>query len=213
MKNIKLKDAIKKINFDDKKIQDDVDWEDLANALNINNGWDCWFEQERLKVYFIEKWYCTDSYVGRRAYFLDGEFVALSYQGGRKSNEDFDFVSLDLAKKVKEYFESLIQYDEEEFTVSLLDLEEEISDFYHIEYNSQIMHKHAYYLGDEIENTNLFSENHDTNKDFCKVEIIKKHYQSGTPNYFHTVEIKGVNNKNSFTVDCRNLLFSRWSLD
>lgn len=91
-----------------------------------------------------------------------------------------------------------------------------MSDFYHIEYNSEIMHKHAYYLGDNNENADLFSKNHDTSKDFCKVEIIKRNYNSegmNIPNYFHTVEVKGVNDKKSFTVDCRNLLFSRWSLD
>lgn len=195
MKKMKLKDIVKNINFDDKKIQDDIAWDDLASDLELDK-YGLYFEQERLKAYFIEKWYCTDSFVGLRAYFFDGKFVALSYQGGRKSDEQFQFTSIEDAQILKDYIKSLIGESEEKLRVGVLDMEHEYDEFYHIEYNSQILHKSAYYNGE-------------------KVQIIKSNYQSEghlSENYFHSVEIeisKGIKR----IVDCRELLFSRFSLD
>lgn len=195
MKKIKLIDIVKSINLDGEKMQSDVDWDDLASELELDK-YGLYFEQERLKAYFIEKWYCTDSYVGYRAYFFDGKFVALSYQVGRKYDEVFEFVSVEDAQILKDYIKSLIGEEEEVLRVSILDVEQEIDEFHKIEYNSQILHKSAYYNGE-------------------KVQIIKSNYQSEghlSDNYFHSVEIeisKGITR----IVDCRELLFSRFSLD
>ena len=196
MKKMKLKDIVKNINFDDKKIQDDIAWDDLASDLELDK-WGLDFKQERLKAYFIEKWYCTDSYVGYRAYFFDGKFIALSYQGGRKSDEQFQFTSIEDAQILKDYIKALIG-EEEALRVGVLDMDCEFDEFYHIEYNSQILHKSAYYNG-------------------AKVKIIKSNYQSEghlSENYFHSVEIEIlINGAKRKIVDCRELLFSRFSLD
>lgn len=195
MKKIKLMDVVKNINFDDEKIQSDVDWDDLASDLELDK-YGLYFEQERLKAYFIEKWYCTDSYVGYRAYFFDRKFIALSYQVGRKYDEQFEFVSHEDAQILKDYIKSLIGEEEEVLIVSILDVEQEIDEFHKIKYNSQILHKSAYY-NDK------------------KVQIIKSNYKSEgvlSDNYFYSVEIeisKGITK----IVDCRELLFSRFSLD
>jgi len=196
MKTMKLKDVIKNINFEDKNIQSDIDWENLGNTFDIPNYWSLWFEQERLKAYFIQKWYCTDSYVGVRAYFLDGKFIAVSSQLGRKMDEDFAFVSKEDAENLKKYIESLINEEEDEIKVEILDLEQELKEFYSVDYNSQILHKNAIYDGQ-------------------KVEIIKKNFESEgihSPNYFHSVEVKFEDGSKIF-VDCRKLLLSRFSLD
>jgi regulator of replication initiation timing len=194
MKKMTLSDIVSNINFNDKNIESDIGWEYLMNQLNIES-YTYWFEQERLKAYFIEKWYCTDSHVGLRAYFLDNKFVALSSQSGRKMDEDFRFVSKEDALNLKKYIESLIG-ENEEFKVEILDLKQELDEFYSITYNSQILHKYAYYLGNEV-------------------EIIKNNYQSAgvmSDNYFFAVEVKFEDGRKEL-VDCRDLLFNRFSLD
>lgn len=196
MKTMKLKDVIKNINFEDKNIQSDIDWEGLGNAIDIPNYWSLWFEQERLKAYFIQQWLCTDSWVGVRAYFLDGKIIAVSSQLGRKMGEDFAFTSKEDAEKLKAYIQSLINEEEDEIKVEILDLEQELKEFYSVNYNTEILHKHAIYDGH-------------------KVEIVKRDFRSediGSINYFYSVEVKFEDGKKQI-VDCRQLLLSRFSLD
>lgn len=187
-----LRKLISEINFDDKRIQDEVNWEELTNYFGIYDFY--WSEDTRLKCYFIRTWYCTDSYVGLRAYFLDGEFVATSFQGGRKAHQDFEFVSLELAKKVRDYILSL-RDGEDDLKINVLeDLDEEMPNTYKIEYNSQILHKTALLNGE-------------------RVEIIKKRYPwDDKENYFHTVEVKNKEGK-TFEIDCRELDFEYNTLD
>ena len=144
---------------------------------------------ERLKCYFIKRWYCTDSYVGLRAYFLDDELVAFSFQGGRKADESFEFISKDSAKKLREYVYSLIvKRDFEYDSLSYIEnIDDEVDPMFKIEYNSQILHKYGFLNGE-------------------KVEIVKKHYPFSDPRYFHTVEVKRENGVKT-EVDCRDLLF------
>lgn len=141
-------------------------------------------------MFFIKKWYCTDSYVGIRAYFLDDEFLAISNQIGRKMDEDFSFVSESLANKLKIYLESLV-FQENQFKLDIIDenfLDEEIPSTYKIEYNSQILHKEGFLNGE-------------------KVKIIKSVYPwTDKNNYFHTVQIELPNGKKQ-KIDCRELDF------
>lgn len=188
-------DVIQNLDFGDRNIKDDVDWENLMEALDIPN-FGCWFDQNRLKVYFIEKWYCTDSFVGTRVYMLDGETVAISTQPARKCDEHFQFKGIESFKKLKAYVLSLIEEEQGEFKIDLFDIHDEIDLFYHIEYNSQILHKSAYL-------------------DNQKVQIIKSNFQSEgyqSPNYFHSVLIKK-SNGTVMIVDCRELLFSRFTFN
>lgn len=170
----------------DKTKEIEPSWEKLAGIFNIFDLY--WSEDIRLKCYFIKKWYCTDSYVGIRAYFLDDEFIAISNQIGRKMDEHFSFISEGLVNKLRLYLESLV---EKENNFNIIDekfLNEEISDFYKIEYNSQIVEKEAILNGD-------------------KVLIIKNQYSwDDKERYFHTVEIKLPNGKKQ-EIDCRLLDF------
>ena len=70
------------------------------------------YQHERFKCYWLLKWYCTDSYVGKRMYFFDDVFVAISYKQGRKCQEEFTWVSKEYYNQVKNYLLSLIEYDE-----------------------------------------------------------------------------------------------------
>lgn len=163
-------------------------FERLAELFNIYELY--YSDNERLKCFFIKKWYCTDSYVGVRAYFLDDEFVAISNQYGRKMSEEFSFISKDSINKVKKYLESLVE-ETDQTDLDLIEddeLDEEITSTYKIEYNSQILHKEAF-LNNE------------------KVQIIKNHYNfDERDKYFHTVKIKLSNGKTK-EVDCRELDF------
>jgi len=69
-------------------------------------------QHDRFKSYWLFKWYCTDSYVGRRMYFFDDVFVAISYKTGRKQPEEFLWVSKEAYNQVKNYLLSLIEYEE-----------------------------------------------------------------------------------------------------
>ena len=164
-------------------------WGDLANEFNIYNL--DWSEDQRLKYYFIKKWYCTDTYVGIRAYFLDDEFVAISTQSGRKMDEDFSFVSKELANKLKIYLRSLVEEVDEDIHLDVIEedfMDKEIPPTFKIEYNSQILHKEGYLNGE-------------------KVRIIKSNYSwDDKDKYFHTVEIKLPNGKKQ-EIDCRKLDF------
>jgi hypothetical protein len=184
-----LRKLISEIDFNNKEIQDEPDFSRLGNIFNI---YDLHYSNDtRLKSYFIRKWYCTDSYVGLKAYFLDGEFIATSWQSGRKMDEEFTFVSKEKALKLKIYLESLVEEDSGVGLIDLFkekDLDEEISNTFKIEYNSQILHRTGLLKGE-------------------RVEILKKRYSwEDKENYFHTVKIKkqdGIIEE----IDCRELDF------
>lgn len=193
--NLKLSEIIKKIDFSNRSIESDIAWEDLAETLSIHQ-WPLYFEQERLKSYFIEKWYCTDSYVGKRVYFLDGEFIALSYQNGRKDNESFYFKNLEVAKKVKAYILQLIETEESDMPLEILNPDRELPEYHKVSYNSQILHKSAYFKGE-------------------KVSVVKTDFREkgiGSDDYFYSVLVETKNGA-ELIVDCRDLLFDRFTLD
>lgn len=185
-----LKKLISEIDFTNKSMADDVNWEDLSSEFNIYDLY--WSGDERLKCYFIKTWYCSDSYVGIRAYFLDGKFVAISTQKGRKDDEHFEFVSLEIAKEVRDYLLTLTE-KEDTFKVSVLtddELSQEIPNTYKIEYNSQIRHSTAL-----------------LNRE--RVTIVKKHYRpitANTDDYFHSVIVEK-QNLEKVKIDCRELDF------
>ena len=146
-----LEKLINQIDFDNKSIQDDIDWERLAYCFNIYDF--DWSTDTRMKSYFIKTWYCTDSYVGTRAYFLDGKFVAISNQSGRKSDEIFKFSTKETFYLTRDYILSLRDKEEEEFEINLLssdDLNKEIDSMYKIEFNSQVRHRFGYLKGERV---------------------------------------------------------------
>jgi hypothetical protein len=188
-KKTTLRQLISQINFDDKSVQGTPNWETLANIFNI---FDLYYsDDERLKCYFIKKWYCTDSYVGMRAYFLDGNLVAISSQIGRKMDEEFHFMSDEYAKIVKTYLQSLVEPIEDIKNYDIINensLDEEIPETFKIQYNTQILHKTALLNGE-------------------RVEIIKSRYSwDDKENYFHTIKIKKYDGT-TIEIDCRELDF------
>ena len=189
-----LRKLVSEIDFDNKSLKSDPDWENLSECFNIS---DLHYSDDiRLTSYFIKVHYCTYSWVGIKAYFLDNEFVAISKQNGRKDVENFSFVSVEQAEKVRTYLLSLVQKDDHYNLDICVVLDDEIHDTYKIEYNEQILHKSAFINGE-------------------KVKILKTNFNSGgilSINYFHSVEIQHENGHKEI-VDCRDLDFQYNTLD
>ena len=120
--------------------------EDIADVFGINDYIEF---DKRIKCVFLRPHYCTDSWVGIRAYFLDGEFVAISTQIGRKYDETFKFRSQESALKVRDYILSLIPKKELDINI-LSELDEEIEDYYSVDYAGQILHKSGIYNGEKV---------------------------------------------------------------
>ena len=138
---MKLKDAIRLVNKD-KSNTTDADINDFACAVNadIYIGWsDKW--NECVKGYWLVRWLCTDTWVGRRAYFFDGEPVATSYQSARKNDEYIEFVSNEAAEKIRSFIFELYG-EEEKPAYDIVNAEEDIDDFYHFDLTD-------YFLEDE----------------------------------------------------------------
>lgn len=192
-----IKQLVAEINLDNKQLKTSPGWEYISQALDVE--YLDWSNDERLTKHFIKPHYCTDTWVGMSAYFLDGEFVAISDQSGRKSDEFFNFISKEKATLVREYLISLIEGEKDEPTFDLLsdeDLNQEFDDTYKVEYNSQILHKSAIYLGD-------------------KVAIKRTRYPYDAKNsndYFHTVEIERTDGRHE-EVDVKHLELKYNSLD
>lgn len=112
-----------------------IDFDALAEELGIHNYG--YVEQDpRLKAYWVETWYCTDSWVGGRMYFFDDEPVAYSYQTGRKNDEVFHWFSQEAAEKVQAFVRELTK---EELQVNICDVNEDIGDTYKINYAAQVL--------------------------------------------------------------------------
>jgi hypothetical protein len=190
MNTTTLRKIISEIDLTDNKLRTTPNWEELGSLFEIYDS--IWTDEERLKSYFIKKWYCTDSYVGTRAYFFDGKFIAISTQVGRKADEEFIFTSKEDAFILKNYLESLVSKDKS-FNIDYFDdeLDVVISTTFKIEYNSQILHKSAFLNGE-------------------KVKIIKTNFGSyskeNTKDYFHSVIVEKENGE-QIKIDCRELDF------
>lgn len=114
-----------------------IDITDFSGELNYN--FDYYSEPERFKCYWIGNWCCTDTWVGYRVYFLDDEPVCFSIQKARKSDEMFRWVSQELAIKVRNYLISLMAEQEDELSLQMCDINEDIGDSYKINFNNQVI--------------------------------------------------------------------------
>lgn len=146
---MKLKQIIETIDKS-KNNEDYVNLYDIAYSefgLNID-----YEEQDRLKCYWVQRWYCTDSYVGLRLYFLDDKPVAFSMQEGRKCDENFHWIEEEYAIEVKKYCMEFLIKEEDNQYYSICDLEEDIGEFYQLSYACEIIDKDKiYYNGEHVE--------------------------------------------------------------
>lgn len=139
-----LKEIIEKIK---KPVQgqfdDNINVEALCYSVGLND-FKYYSEQTRLKAFYYQRWLCTDTYVGRKVYFLDDEAVATSWQPARKSSEDISFISEETFKKVQNFVVETYSNEPEVSKIPLTDLNEEVGEFYQVQYAEQLLEKYVY---------------------------------------------------------------------
>ena len=151
-----LKETIKELelliqNGEAKPFEKDPSWSELSSELGIE--YLDWSEDERLKSYWLQTHFCTDTYVGISLYFLDGEFVCIEYKHARKSTAEFEFFSNKKVEELKLYLLSLVEKDEPNYLLINFNEYEDILE-YNIEYSSQLLpqfHKFGCYDGENVE--------------------------------------------------------------
>lgn len=110
-------------------------------------GWSNEFG-EQVKGYYIQKWLCTDTWVGLVAYFWNGEPLAISWQPARKSSETIDFVSKDVAIRLRDFIRDLTASNDPEPTIA--NLETDVGETYTVNWASELLVSEAFYEGEKV---------------------------------------------------------------
>lgn len=140
-----------------KENQDDIPGltDALDRLFDIDLVYTCaWYaddrkeHRERLKGYWLNRWYCTDTHVGVMAYFLDDELVMIATQTSRGACTVLEFISTDAHGRVKDFVEHFRTFDIEE--PMLLDLSEKIDPVVVFPYADNCLHKFGYYKGERV---------------------------------------------------------------
>lgn len=136
---MKLSEIIARI---DKSDPWPVDIEDLAKELGI--PYYGWSEEadKRLKAYYIQKWLCTDTWVGSMVIFFDDKFVAYSYQSARKNSTNFYFVPEGI-HVLREFIMKLLVADEG-CQPELVDMDHQFEEFYRLGYADAVLNRKAF---------------------------------------------------------------------
>ena len=122
--------------------------ENLFTEFDMEYRWMNDHKDKPFKSYWFEKWYCTDTWVGKKVFFLDDKPVAVSFQDGRKYDEEFYWLGKSQKKAVYQYLLSMPTMPEEDYT-DYLDqetLDEEWGDGYTLEFSGQFLVKKAVYI-------------------------------------------------------------------
>lgn len=179
---MKIKEAFDKV-LKTKENESCADIDNFSEILGLNFyiGWSEEFDN-RVKGYYLWNWMCTDTVVGGTLYFFDGKPLAFGFQSARKSGETIKFYSKEIAEELRSFIISLAE-DEE---VDLLNLEEEISDSYSIQYAGQLMcsHKFGKVGGEPVE---IHRREADPLDYICKQTVVK-HFDGS----FATVNTKDI---------------------
>ena len=138
---MKISEIVQRIQKTEQN-KDWVDTEKLGYDLGIYHME--YVEQDRITSYFFASWMCTDTEVGYRVYFFDDVPVMVSTQTARKSDEEYGWLSLEHAQQVKEYLLSLLHKDDD-LNITIVDLDFDFGDNFHIDYNSQKLSCHKFY--------------------------------------------------------------------
>lgn len=102
--------------------------------------------QTELESCWIQKWYCTDTWVGIKAYFLRKQFVGISCQNARKAKRNYFWKDKASAKKVERYILQFCKTEEKESWMLTEDiLEEEMGETFQLKWASQLIHKKVFY--------------------------------------------------------------------
>ena len=128
--------------------------EDLLSAVGLDIYYHNYDDPVNLTTNHLKQWYCTDTWVGIDVIYLNNNPVAVTNQVGRKMDVNIYFLSEEAKNSVKDYLISL--YNNQQDCADYLtedDLNEEMGDYFKIEYSSQVLYKTAWLNGEQVEIT------------------------------------------------------------
>ena len=128
--------------------------EDLLSAVGLDIYYHNYDDPVNLTTNHLKQWYCTDTWVGIDVIYLNNSPVAVTNQVGRKIDVNIYFLSEEAKNSVKDYLISL--YNNQQDCADYLtedDLNEEMGDYFKIEYASQVLYKTAWLNGEQVEIT------------------------------------------------------------
>lgn len=128
--------------------------ENLLSALGLDIIHHNYEKPVSLSTNHLKQWYCTDTWVGIDVIYLNNHPVAVTNQIGRKWNVNIYFLSEEAKNSVKDYLISL--YNNQQDYVDYLtedELNEEMGEYFKIEYASQVLYKTAWLNGEQVEIT------------------------------------------------------------
>ena len=128
--------------------------EDLLSAVGLDIYHHNYDEPINLTTNHLTQWCCTDTWVGIDVIYLNNSPVAVTNQVGRKMDVNIYFLSEEAKNSVKDYLISL--YNNQQDCAEYLteeDLNEEMGDYFKIEYSSQVLYKTAWLNGEQVEIT------------------------------------------------------------
>ena len=128
--------------------------ENLLSALGLDIIHHNYEKPVSLSTNHLKQWDCTYTRVGIDVIYLNNHPVAITNQKSRKSNVNIYFLSEEAKNSVKDYLISL--YNNQQDYVDYLtedELNEEMGDYFKIEYASQVLYKTAWLNGEQVEIT------------------------------------------------------------
>ena len=128
--------------------------EDLLSAVGLDIYYHNYDDPVNLTANHLKQWCCTDTWVGIDVIYLNNNPVAVTNQVGRKTDVNIYFLSEEAKNSVKDYLISL--YNNQQDCADYLtedDLNEEMGDYFKIEYSSQVLYKTAWLNGEQVEIT------------------------------------------------------------
>lgn len=129
--------------------------ENLLSALGLDIIHHNYEKPISLTTNHLKQWYCTDTWVGIDVIYLNNHPVAVTNQIGRKWDVNIYFLSEEAKNSVKDYLISLYNNQEEDYVDYLTEdeLNEEMGDYFKIEYASEVLYKTAWLNGEQVEIT------------------------------------------------------------
>ena len=129
--------------------------ENLLSALGLDICHHNYDDPSKLTTNHLKQWYCTDTWVGIDVIYLNNHPVAITNQTSRKSSVNIYFLSEECKNSVKDYLLSLYNKEYEDYVDYLTEdeLNEEMGEYFKIEYSSQVLYKTAWLNGEQVEIT------------------------------------------------------------
>lgn len=128
--------------------------ENLLSALGLDICYDNYDAPSKLTTNHLKQWYCTDTWVGIDVIYLNNVPVVVTNQVGRKMNVNIYFLSEEAKNSVKDYLISLYNNQQDcDDCLTEDELNEDMGEYFKIEYSSQVLYKTAWLNGEKVEIT------------------------------------------------------------